>query len=131
MEKITLEQCLILLKERFPGFIPHWEAESALYGDQGILVLFGPFARYTVEVVKTSTTSEIKNIFDLVEFLLNNGDQSVQNGAATVFLEHLMNQDPDEFKFSSICKYLGAHSIDYCRAWDKFCGVKTEGLWEL
>ncbi len=44
MNALTLEKCKNLLTERFPKFIPYWEAESALYGDQGILVLFDPFA---------------------------------------------------------------------------------------
>lgn len=130
MKTITLEKCKNLLKERFPKFIPYWEAESALYGDQGILVLFGPFASYAIEEIKASNIDEIKNIFYLVEFLFLVGDQSVQNGVATVFLEDLMNTDPDEIKFKTVCKYLGENSLGYCRAWDKFCGVRTEGLWE-
>ncbi len=130
MKIITLEECKNLLKEKFPKFIPYWEAEISLWGDEGILALFAPFASYAVEVIKTNNPSQLKNIFDYIEFLLSEGDESVKNGVATVFLEDLMNKDPAEFKFKTICHYLGEKSLGYCRAWDKFCGVRTEGLWD-
>jgi len=130
MQTITLAECNKLLKEKFPNFIPYWEAEISLWGDEGILALFGPFADYAIDVIKTNNPSQLKIILDYVEFLLCEGDQSVQNGVATVFLEDLMNKDPAEFKFKTICQYLGKNSLDYCRAWDKFCGIRTEGLWE-
>ncbi len=130
MKKISLEECTKLLKEKFPKFIPYWEAEVSLYGDEGIIVLFGPFSRYAIETIKANNAVEIKNIFDLVELLLCIGDESVQNGAATVFLEYIMSKDPDEIKFKTICQYLGKESIAYCKAWDKFCGMRTEGLWD-
>lgn len=130
MKTITLEECKKLLKEKFPNFIPYWEDEISLWGDEGILALFAPFARYTIEVIETNNHTQLKNIFDCIEFLLCEGDESVKNGVATVFLEDLMNQDPNEINFSSICPYLGKDSLEYCRAWDKFCGVKTKGLWD-
>lgn len=72
----------------------------------------------------------IKKIFDFVEFLLCNGDESVQNGAATCFLEHLFNIDEAGIKFKTFYPYLGKNSVDYCRGWDEFCGMRTEGLWD-
>jgi len=130
MKKITLNECNNLLKEKFPKFIPYWEAETDLFGDEGIMVLFGSFAKYAMEVIKANNIAEIKNIFDVIEFLFCNGDESVGNGVATVFLEYLMNMDPIEIKFSNFVQYMGKEAIEYCRAWDKFCGTRTEGLWE-
>jgi hypothetical protein len=130
MKKITLDECKNLLKEKFPKFIPYWEDETALYGDEGITVLFIPFAEYAIEVIKANNIAEIKNIFDVVEFLFCNGDESVGNGVATVFLEYLMNKDPSEIRFSNFVQYMEKNAIEYCRAWDKFCGMRTEGLWE-
>src|SRR5690348_1412938 len=130
MEKITEEKCINLLKEKFPKFIPYWEAEIALWGDRGMMAQMLPFSKYAIDVIKSNNTIEIKNIFDLVEFLLCNANQSVQNGVATVFLEYLLAKDPDEIKFRNFHQYLGIKSIDYCRVWDKFTGVKTDGLWD-
>ena len=33
-------------------------------------------------------------------------------------------------RFKTICPYLRENeSLSYCRAWDEFCGVRTDGLW--
>ena len=129
MQTITLEECKKFLKEKFPEFIPYWEAELSLWDDEGMFAIFSPFAAYTRELITANNPIQLKRIFENIEFLLTEGDESVQSGVATVFLEDLMNKDPDEIKFSSICQYLGKESIAYCRAWDEFCGVRTEGLW--
>jgi hypothetical protein len=130
MEKITLEKCKTLLKERFPKAIPYLEAESALYGDQGMMVLFSPFSRYAEDMLRVNNAIEAKTIFDFIEFLLCNGDDTVKDGAATCFLEHLFNIDATGIKFRTFRRYLGENSLGYCRAWDKFWGNRTEGLWD-
>ncbi len=89
-----------------------------------------PFEEYAIDTIKSDDEVEIKKIFDFVEFLLCNGNESVQNAIATSFLEYLMSKDPDELNFSKFAKYLGENAIGYCRAWDKFTGIRTEGLWE-
>ncbi len=131
MEKITGENCIELMKERFPGFLPYWESYIRDSGSGlGLTIQMLPFGKYTINVIKSSDEIEIKKIFDFVEFLLCNGDDSVQTAMTTSFLEYLMSKDPDELKFSKFAKYLGENAIGYCRAWDKFTGVRTEGLWE-
>lgn len=132
MIKITEEQFSILLKEKFPKFSPHWEAHIAYWADDAekMIPMWYPFSDYAIEVIKANDANEIKNILDFAELMLCEGNQSVQDGIATVFLEHLLAKDSDEIKFSTICKYLGKNSIEYCKAWDNFCGVRTEGLWD-
>ncbi len=88
-----------------------------------------PFGEYAIDVIKSNDEIEVKRIFDFVEFLLHAGDESVQTAMTTGFLEYLMNNDPDEIKFSKFAKYLGENAIGYCKAWDEFTGVRTEGLW--
>jgi hypothetical protein len=130
MEKITLEQSLILLKERFPNFIPYWESYTTYWEIyEGSIAQMTPFAQYAIEMIKTKNTPEIKRIFEFIEFLLCEGDESVQAGAATIFLEYLLSKDPTEIKFSTFCQYLGKNSLGYCRDWDEYCGVRTDGLW--
>lgn len=131
MEKITSERCIELMKEKFPKFPTYWEAYIRDFGsDLGLTIQMLPFCEYAIDVIKSDDEIEIKKIFNLVEFLLCNGDESVKNAITTSFLEYLMSKDPDEIKFSKFVKSLGENAIGYCRAWDKFTGVKTEGLWE-
>lgn len=57
------------------------------------------------------------------------GDEDVQTAAATCFLENLMNRTPELIDPQRFVPLLGHESKEYCRAWDEFCGVRTEGLW--
>ena len=124
------EECIKLIKDKFPDFLPYLESYLEDFGsDLGLSIQMIPFGEYTLDQAKSHNDSELKKIFDLVEFLLNQGDESVKDAMATCFLEYLMSKDPDEFKFSTFVRYLGEHSINYCRAWDEFTGVRTEGLW--
>ncbi|MBX9744836.1 MAG: hypothetical protein K2X08_06475 [Chlamydiales bacterium] len=130
MEKITDERCIELMKEVFPSFLIYWGDYIRDFGsDLGLTIQMLPFGKYTIDTIKSNNETEIKKIFDFVEFLLCAGDDSVQTAMTTSYLEYLMSKDPDEIKFSTFVKYLGKESIAYCRAWDQFTGVKTEGLW--
>jgi hypothetical protein len=129
MRKITAENCISLIIERFPKFQIYWDSYVKDFGmEQGITIQMLPFSEYVIDVLKFNEKSEIIEIFSFVEFLLYNGDESVKNAITTSFLEYLLSKDPKEIKFSNFSKYLGETTIDYCRAWDKFTGVKTEGL---
>jgi hypothetical protein len=74
---------------------------------------------------------EIKNIFNLIERLIKQGNNIVKDAANTCFLENLINYtsagrlEPEQF-----IHYLGPESKAYCKAWDEFTGVKTPGLWD-
>ncbi|WP_316355617.1 DUF7674 family protein [Candidatus Neptunichlamydia sp. REUL1] len=131
MKEITEEKCIELMKEKFPKFLPYWEKYVEEEGlDDGITIKVIPFAEYTIDRLNLCDDLELGKIFDLVEFLLNRGDQSVQNAMATGYLECLMHKDPNEIKFRGFVKFLGKHSLEYCKAWDKFTGVRTDGLWD-
>jgi hypothetical protein len=131
MEKINEENCIELIKQTFPTFLPYWESYIRDSGpDLGLTIQMLPFGKYTIDIIHSNNAIGIKKIFDFVEYLLHEGDDDVQTAITTSFLEYLMSKDPDEIQFSKFAKYLGENSIGYCRAWDKFTGVKTKGLWE-
>jgi len=131
MERITEERCIELMKEKFPKLLPYLEAYIRYFGsDLGIYTQMIPVGNYAIDVIKSEDEVEIKRIFDFAEFLLCNGDESVQNAIATSFLEYLMSKEPDEIQFTKFAKFLGEQAIGYCRAWDKFNGTRTEGLWD-
>jgi hypothetical protein len=132
MEKITAENCIPTLIEQFPDFLPYWELYIEKWGaDEGISIQMFPLADYIVDAIKNKNDIKIKKIFDFVEFVLCNGDQSIQDAIATSLLEDLLNRDPKEIQFVTFAKYLGENTIDYCRGWDEFTGVKTKGLWDF
>ncbi|WP_316357467.1 DUF7674 family protein [Candidatus Neptunichlamydia sp. REUL1] len=131
MEEITEKKCIELTKKRFPKFLPYWSSYIRDFGpDLGITIQMIPLEEYTVDTIKAHSEREIKEIFDFVEFLLTKGNQSVQTAITTSYLESLMILDPDEIKFRWFVKFLGPHTLEYCRAWDKFTGVRTDGLWD-
>lgn len=131
MENITDENLISLLKEKFPDFIPYWESYVEYWGiNQGLTIQITPFSDYVVDVIKSKNEDEIKHVFDFIEFSICNGDESVQTTMTTSFLEDLLSRAPTEINFSTFAKYLGEESKEYCKAWDKFCGMRTEGLWD-
>jgi hypothetical protein len=130
MEMISDENCIELLKEKFPKFVPYWESYKDFAWDLGLTIRLIPFGDYVIDVIKSDNQEEIKRIFDFVEFLLINGDESVQTCITTGFLEHLLSEDPEQIQFKTFAKFLGPNSISYCKAWDEFCGMRTEGLWD-
>lgn len=130
MGKITDERCLELMKKTFPNFSAYWDSYIENYGsDLGLTTQMSPFEDYAVDAIQAKDEIKIKKIFDFVEFLLINGDESVQSAITTGFLEYLMNITPEQIKPSAFIQYMGKNAIEHCRAYDKFTGVKTEGLW--
>jgi hypothetical protein len=131
MEEITEERSLELMKAKFPKFPAYWETYIKDHGfGHGFTIQVLPFCKYSVDVINTKDEYETKRIFDFVEFLLCDGNDTVQTAMTTAYLEYLMSKDPDEIQFTTFAKYLGKNSIGYCRAWDEFTGVRTKGLWD-
>lgn len=130
MIQITEDNLIALLKEKFPRFIPYWNSYIDYWGlDEGITMKVLPLGKYAVDMIKSKDEAEMKKFFDYVEFLICSGDDLVQTAMTTSFLEYLMSKDPNEIQFTTFAKYLGKNSIEYCRAWDKFTGVRTKGLY--
>lgn len=68
-------------------------------------------------------------VFDVAERLMVEGDNEVKDAVATCFLENLLNvASAGRIDASKFVDLLGPESRAYCRAWDEFTGVHTEGL---
>jgi hypothetical protein len=74
------------------------------------------------------TEKEYTDIFDRIERLLINGNDSVKNAIATGLLETLLHSSKTEVA-SNFTIFIGKRSKEYCIAWDEFTGVKTFGLY--
>lgn len=131
MEQITDIKCIELLKDKFPNFIPYWESAIGkdFELDDSLFIKFMPFENYVVDIIKINNKTEIRKIFYFIEILLCDGNEDVQTVITTGFLEYLINIAPEEIQFDKFVQYIGKKAIEYCRAWDKFNGVRTEGLW--
>ncbi|MDD9950827.1 MAG: hypothetical protein OXT67_04605 [Zetaproteobacteria bacterium] len=69
--------------------------------------------------------------FNYIETLVTHHDEKISTASTTNFLENLINTSSSgTFDSRSFTKYLGPKSIEYCKAWDEFCGAKTPGLWD-
>ncbi len=72
---------------------------------------------------------QAKNLFDLIEKFIVNGNENVADAACTCFIENLQNYcGSNGFEGSHFVSLLGSKSRDYAKAWNEFTGVKTEGL---
>ena len=72
-----------------------------------------------------------EELFALIEKMIMDGNNEVQNAATTCFLENLQNRSSSEdyeFDGSHFVSLLGPKSTEYCKAYDKITGIKTEGL---
>lgn len=127
--------CSKLIFEEFPDFVKskHWQEHLEFWnGEKQCLGLeMAVFSHFISDSLnKNIYHLDFKKVFNFIEFLLSDGDADVQNAATTQFLENLINRTSsgvlDPKKFISL---LGPRSCEFCKAWDEFTGVKTEGLW--
>lgn len=129
---ISKENCMSIILEKFPGFQARWSAyksdwegeETTIYGE---MCTFSSYAKRLLAHGKTDP-SFIKEMFSFMEYILENGDEDVQNAVCTCFLENILNVTPSDIDPKRFVEYLGPQSREYCIAWDEFTGVQTEGL---
>ncbi len=123
------------ITKTFPGFLSStdWEQHCKFWGNDapGYGNIISTFSDYAISNIKSENISEVKKIFNFVEDMLINGDQTVQNLFATIFLENILDNTPRETPPESYLPLLVKKSLEYCRAWDEFTGVRTKGLWEI
>jgi hypothetical protein len=93
------------------------------------IVAAATVARAFGNALTALSTSEIGAVGKFAEMVLTTGDETASTAIATGFLESLLAQaSRGTIDFRSIAWMLGPESAKYCRAWDEFTGVKTDGL---
>lgn len=134
---VLTNQAIEMVLNNFPGFrnSEDWKYCCSLFEDRemsthGIMSAFSTFIEDKI-ALNDMSFFELKRTFTFIEKLLVHGDASVQEGVATCFLENLINATSwGTIHASSFVPYLGKKSVEYCKGWDEFTGVKTEDLWE-
>lgn len=128
---IRADDCITLILKEIPEFSAHWADHLNYWNDDqpGLCINFSAFSHFTIELIQKKQENVLKRIFDLVERLMVEGDQTVQEAVATCFVEDLINAVPDEIDSRTFVHLLGDETRDYVKGWDDFTGVKTPGLY--
>lgn len=94
------------------------------YGDS--VTIMSVLCKVLTNNIDSFSYEELNKIFNLVENINVNGEQSDRDYVCTCFLENLQNKNYD---FTRVVDMLGPESIAFCKAWDEFTGCKTKGLY--
>jgi len=105
-----------LREEWFPNEVP-------------LTILAGYLADAVVVNITTIPALNIESLFRTVEEVFARNDEMAKDVIATGFLEALLAAaSAGRFDIRRIVDFLGPHSLSYCRAWDDFTGVRTQGI---
>ena len=129
---MKISELVKIMNEYALGFKDEWNQEDGLYNegdDTSIHSLFSFYSHYVAERLDHPTSINKKELFDYIETIMDSSDGNLKDAAATCFLENFLFVAGDKFRSENYFRFLGAKSIDFCRALDNFHGVKTEGLW--
>jgi hypothetical protein len=130
--------CAEIITRQFPEFVAsyEWEEHLLFWKDSeekyNLCGIFSTFSSFTKRLLNTEPTPPfLVKIFNFIETMMREGDQLVGDCAATCFLENLINLvGHGSVQASTFIPLLGPESREYCKAWDKFTGVQTPGLWK-
>ncbi|PCJ11646.1 MAG: hypothetical protein COB04_18795 [Gammaproteobacteria bacterium] len=133
MRKIDMSEVVEYI-EKLKAFIPefpeYWDSEEAAFNFEGESTVYGVFSDFStlvIERLEKGTLNNAEQLFSFVESVVASGGNPA-NAACTCFLENILNRIPGSIDPKSFVPYLGAESIEFCRSWDEFTGVKTLGL---
>jgi hypothetical protein len=123
---IPKEQLMDYVRLRIPGFEEPWSEHLRAWGEEkrGLCSDVEVLTDYTAQLVDSGTEEQLREVFDLVEELLAQGDADVQNLLATCFVESLINLASNgRISAQRFAPLLGPRSRQRCKAWDEFTGV--------
>ena len=130
-----------ILTDKYPNLKKHrsWDDSYILsYSDDDPLKIYAvmdALTNYVTDMLNMKLSKEIekelKDIFSLTEFFINEGEDAVKGASSANFLENLINRTSwHTIRPESFIHYLGPKSKKFCKKWDEFTGVATPGLWE-
>lgn len=128
---ICSKDCMQLILSKVPEFEPAWREHLDFWGqdEAGLSNDLAEFSSFLVENISSIAFDKKEEIFAFVETCVIEGDEALKDAIATCFLENLLNAaSGQKIAANSFVGFLGKESKAFCKAWDKFTGVKTEGL---
>ena len=131
---ISSEAAVRLILERVPEFLSRWRRHQEYWqgASPGLCIDMAEFAHYVAEdLIPSGKTDRVDKALELIEELITKGSSEVQTAATTCFLESLLHQaSMGNIDARSFVSFLGPESRAFCKAYDQFTGVHTEGLWD-
>ncbi len=101
-----------------------WRPEPA-----PLSLVFSEYASALRDHVGELSSTEVRQIFALIEQAVVSGSEEVRDATATCFLEALQSMASEGvLDFSRLDEHLGSRSRAFCLDWDRFTGVVTPGL---
>jgi hypothetical protein len=111
-------------REAFQALEVEWRPELP-----PLILAAGMIGRSLAKNVDYIPGEELQTVFNLAEKFLVESDDETGTAVATGFLESLLSQSSARrVDFRKLGPLLGDESRKYCRAWDQFTGVVTDGL---
>lgn len=126
---ITHEQSIGLILERVPSFRQDWDKHLAYWDDEkpGACIDMSAFSDYIEKVIISKQIDQLTIIFDLIEYLMRNGDDEVRTAVTTCCIENLINvSDTGKFAMKDFAPFLGPESRAYFDTWNEFTGVRYD-----
>lgn len=126
---ITHEQSIGLILKRVPSFQRDWDEHLVYWDDEepGACNNMTAFSRYIGKVIVSKQSDLLTTIFDLIEYLLRNGDDEVKTVVTTCCIENLINvSDTGKFAMKDFAPFLGSESRAYFDTWNEFTGVRYD-----
>lgn len=125
-------QVIELMLKKFPDFKKVLKEYIELFGeDSGLHGHMIAFTHYISDLIVQDKISkdELNKVFKFIEEIMEEGTDTAKEAAATCFLENLINATSwGTIQASIFVPLLGKKSKEFCKAWDEFTGVKTDGL---
>lgn len=116
-----------------PDFTTCLNDERDLYaledGKLAVSGLFAIFSHYVSDRLEHGFDPGLRTVFEYVETKITDDNYEVDTAVTTCFLENLMNRVPSRISPAALVPLLGPKARIFCRGWDEFCGMKTDGLW--
>lgn len=112
------------LREQLEDLRKDWEPE-----EPPPIVALGSLGTAIVGAADRVSDEELARIASIVESVLAGGSDEEKDGVATGFLESILT-GADKPGVTRLIRKLGPLARQYCRDWDRFCGTRTDGLWD-
>lgn len=129
---INRDDAFEIILERHPKFAPIWKEHLDFWnGDiPGITNDFSEYVHYVIDLIKNNNVSELDIALNLIEHLLEKGNDDVIYGVQLGFLEGITNSLLSmESKYSLLfSSKLKSKSKEFCRNLDTFWGTTTPGV---
>lgn len=125
-----VEEYIDELKAFIPELPEYWISDDAAFNFGNESTVHGVFSDFSTLVIEKLEAGDLRNgkqLFTFIESIIAEGGEPA-NAACTCFLENILNRIPGTINPESFISFLGPKSVEFCRGWDEFTGVKTSGL---